>query len=119
MTPNSKQENGILVNNEKRAFSRIYVKTEVTCRSFAGRIDVRTSDGILRNFSADGAYIESSDPYVPGSIIVLNMIHFPSLPLYLTEEISPRSSCLAEVRWKQELTDFEVFRYGVGLRYLD
>jgi len=41
------------------------------------------------------------------------------MPAFIADEERPRSICLADVKWRQELVDENVTRYGIGLRYLD
>jgi len=41
------------------------------------------------------------------------------MPAFIADEERPRSICLADVKWQQELADADTVRFGMGLRYLD
>ena len=49
----------------------------------------------------------------------MRMVRYPPMPASMADEERPRSICLAEVKWRQELADENATRYGIGLRYLD
>ena len=73
----------------------------------------------MRNFSSQGIYIETSHNYKSGTIVIMRMVRYPPMPSSMADEERPRSICLAEVKWRQELADKNTNRYGIGLRYLD
>jgi hypothetical protein len=72
----------------------------------------------MRNFSSGGSYIETTDKYPSGTILIVRMLRYPSTPSSLDDE-RPRSICLAEVKWRRAVADETAIRYGIGLRYLD
>jgi hypothetical protein len=37
----------------------------------------------------------------------------------MSDEEQPRSICLAEVKWQEEMADDKAIRFGMGLKYLD
>lgn len=65
------------------------------------------------------SYIETSDKYKSGTILIMRMVRYPQIPSSLADEEKPRSICLAEVKWRKKLTDEDTFRFGMGLRYLN
>ena len=73
----------------------------------------------MRNFSAEGLYVETSREFKPGAILLLRMEHFPPASPSPAAVGQPPSICLAEVKWRQELAAENTNRYGIGLRYLD
>ena len=103
----------------ERAAPRNATEAAITCRPFASNGDVCASDGVMRNFSSQGSYIETSQKFEPGAILIMRMVRYPPMPAFIADEERPRSICLADVKWRQELVDENVTRYGIGLRYLD
>ena len=73
----------------------------------------------MRNFSNEGSYIETTDKYQTGTILIVRTVSYPSMLSSTTVEEQPRSFCLAEVKWCQELSDIYSNRYGIGLKYLN
>ena len=73
----------------------------------------------MRNFSSEGSYIETSQNYGSGTVLILRTVRYPSMPSSMADEEQPRSICLAEVKWRQELAGENAIRFGMGLRYLD
>jgi hypothetical protein len=106
------------IHSTKRAVQRHWVETTITCRPFVSDRPSRTVDGMMRNFSSRGAYIEAFRPFKPGTILIVRMIRYPSMPLSVDDADRPLSICLAEVKWLQELTEKTPVRYGMGMRYL-
>ena len=103
----------------KRFAPRNPTEAAITCRPFASSSALRASGGIMRNFSCNGSYIETSCEFKSGTILIIRMTRYPSLPSSLAAEEGLRTICLAEVKWLQELTDVNAIRFGIGLRYLD
>ena len=91
----------------------------VACRPFASNGATRTADGVIRNYSGKGVYMETSHRFKSGTILHLRIVQYPSEPLSVSTDASPRSICLAEVKWQQKLADAKGHQYGLGLRYLD
>ena len=103
----------------KGAASRNPTEAAITCRPFTSSGALRTSDGVMRNFSNGGSYIETSHKYKSGTILIVRTLRYPTMPSFVVDEERPRSICLAEVKWLKELADENAIRYGIGLRYLD
>ena len=100
-----------------RTASRQPTEAVVTCRPFTSSGSQHASDGVLRNFSNNGFYIETSCPYASGTILLMRTVRYPTtLPTDADER--PRSICLAEVKWMQTLAQADAVRYGIGGRYL-
>ncbi len=91
----------------------------VACRQFASNSATHTADGVIRNYSGKGVYMETSQRFKSGAILHLRIVQYPPEPLTVNADMRPRSICLAEVKWQQELTDAKGLQYGLGLRYLD
>ena len=73
----------------------------------------------MYNFSNQGAYIETTGKYGTGTILIVRILGNPYISASMVDEVQPRSICLAEVRWQQQLVDENAIRYGMGLKYLD
>mgnify|MGYP001044498393 FL=1 len=91
----------------------------VTCRPFTSSGATHTADGVIRNYSGKGVYMETSHRFKSGTILHLRIVEYPTEPLGAEGDVRPRSICLAEVKWRQELADANGLQYGLGLRYLD
>lgn len=98
---------------------RYHTEAAITCQPFTSSGALRASNGVLRNFSCNGSYIETSCELKPGTIIIIQMTRCPPLPSSLAAEEGLRTICLAEIKWRQELTDAKAIRFGMGVRYLD
>lgn len=103
----------------QRAAPRTSTEAMVTCRPYTSSGAVHATDGVMRNFSSDGLYIETSRSYPSGTILLMRMLRYPPAPLEAGGEELPRSICLAEVKWQQVLGEDEAVRYGMGVRYLE
>ena len=103
----------------ERIAPRNATETVITCRPFASNGAICASDGVMRNFSREGSYIETSHRYKSGTILIVRMVRYPSMSLSMAYDERPPTICLAEVKWRQELADDKAIRYGFGLRYLD
>lgn len=103
----------------RRTASRNLTEAPITCRPYASTFTNCASDGVMRNFSGEGSYIETSHEYKSGTILIMRMVGYPQISCSVADEEKPRSICLAEVRWQKKLTDDNHFRFGMGLRYLN
>jgi len=103
----------------KRFVPRNPIEAEITCRPYTSSGAVLASDGVMRNSSSRGSYIETSHKYKSGTILIVQMVHYPNMPSTMSFKEWPRSLYLAEVKWQQELTYKNAIRFGMGLRYLD
>jgi len=102
----------------QRRASRRPTEAFVTCRPFTSSGSQHASDGVMRNFSSNGLYIETSRPFRSGTILFMRTVRYPPAnPMAVDER--PRSICLAEVKWLQELAQADAVRYGMGVRYLE
>jgi hypothetical protein len=98
--------------------SRNPTQAAITCRPFTSGGATPAVDGVMRNFSEEGSYIEISHNYNPGTILHLRMVCYPPISFLVVSGEQPRSICLAEVRWRKELVDDDIIQYGLGLKYL-
>ena len=105
--------------NKKRDAPRNPTEAAITCRPHTSCGAICASDGVMRNFSNGGSYIETGHKYKSGTILIVRTLRYPPMPASVAYEELPRSICLAEVKWRQELADENAIRYGIGLRYLD
>jgi hypothetical protein len=104
---------------KQRIVPRNPTEAAISCRPLSSSGSPRTSSGVMRNFSSQGIYIETSHNYASGTIVIMRMVHYPPMPSSTADESQPRSICLAEVKWQQALADETAIRYGIGLKYLD
>ena len=88
-----------------RDAQRNSTETAITCHPYTSSGAAQSSDGVMRNFSSSGSYIETSLEYKSGTILIVRTLRYPPRPLSLVVEDQPRSICLAEVKWRQELVD--------------
>jgi hypothetical protein len=103
----------------ERTAPRIATEAAITCRPFTSCGAAHTADAVMRNFSEEGSYIETSREFKLGTILHMRMVRYPPKQTYTAGETQPRSICLAEVKWQQDLADDNAIRFGMGLRYLD
>jgi hypothetical protein len=111
----------IMINKKivKRAASRSPTEAAITCRPYDSRGAVQTTDGVMRNFSSQGSYVETSGKFESGTILILRMLRYPSANATLADENQPRTIGLAEVKWRHKLSAGNGNRYGMGLKYMD
>ena len=103
----------------ERIAPRNPIETVITCRPFASNGAIYASDGVMRNFSRGGSYIETSHRYKSGTILIIRTLRYPPMLSSMADEEQPRSICLAEVKWQEEMANDNDIRFGMGLRYLD
>ena len=103
----------------ERVSPRNPTEAAVTCQPYASTGSIYASAGVMRNFSSQGSYIETSRRYQSGTILIIRMVRYPALPPSIADEERPRSICLAEVKWRRELAGQNAIGYGIGLRYID
>lgn len=105
---------------ENKAIDRFapcyHTEAAITCQPFTSSGTLRASNGVLRNFSCNWSYIETSCELKPG---IIHMTRCPPLPFSLAAEEGLRTICLAEIKWRQNLSDANPIRFGMGVRYLD
>jgi hypothetical protein len=102
-----------------RADERVATIVEVICRPYTSTGNVRSAKGVMRNFSSQGSYIETDLKFNSGTILIVRMVGCLPTPSSAESSEKPRSICLGEIKWRQNLMDEEDGRYGMGLRYLD
>ena len=112
-------ESEIKVAADQRTAEQNSSAAAIVCQPYASSRAARTADGVMRNFSNAGLYIETTHPFKSGTILVVRTVGRLSVAPSSTGENRPRSISLAEVRWRQELAHDADHRYGLGLRYLD
>ena len=104
---------------EKRGSPRHPAAVEVAHRPYTSTGTIRQSNGIIRNFSNGGVYIETPHGYKSGTILVIRTtLSAPASSACVPGE-GLRTICLAEVKWQMDLSDQKLPGYGMGLRYLD
>ena len=103
---------------KRRVASRNPTEVVIACRQFSSNGAAHTADGVMRNYSENGFYIETSHGFNLGTILHIRMVHYPPCPPSLAAEELPRSICLAEIKWRQEMVSENTIQYGFGLRYL-
>jgi hypothetical protein len=103
----------------RRTALRNCTQAHIICKPYTSGGVFRRVEGVMRNFSRNGSYIETSQPFKSGTILILRMEQYPLIPASADSDQWPRSFCLAEVKWQQTMGDKETTRYGIGVRYLD
>ena len=104
--------------NHKRNQDRSLTDASITCQPLTSDV-AQASDGIIRNFSSTGFYIETSRGFKPGTVLIVRMTQYPAMSSSIAAEEGLRSISLAEVKWMQELADENTTRYGMGVRYFN
>lgn len=104
---------------DQRKTERHETAVAVVCQPYTSRRAERTIDGVMRNLSDGGFYMETRHPFKNGSILIVRTRGGPPEPSGRVESPRPRSISLAEIRWRRELAEDAEIRYGLGLRYLD
>ena len=112
-------DNRIKPQMVRRAAPRSPTETAITCRPYVSYRAVQTADGVMRNFSSLGSYVETSGRFESGAILIVRMLRYPSVIPALECDHQPRTIGLAEVKWRQKLPGGDGNRYGMGLKYLD
>jgi hypothetical protein len=102
-----------------RAVPRNPTEAVIACQPYTSITCIRASEGVMRNFSTEGFYIETSQKFKSGTILIVRVLRYPPLPLFVADEEQPKSICLAEVKWLQELAEKIPIRFGLGLKYLE
>lgn len=103
----------------ERVALRNPIEAAVTCRPFSSSGAFRTSEGVMYNCSIEGSYIETTNNYQTGTILIVQLAHSQYIASSIADDVRPRSICLAEVRWTQRQVDENAVRYGIGLKYLN
>ena len=61
----------------RRGAPRNPTEAAITCRPYASTGAIYSSAGVMRNFSSQGPYIETSRNYQSGTILILRMVRYP------------------------------------------
>ena len=69
---NSKEKKNI-----ERVGPRSPTEAGITCRPYASSGATRASDGVMRNFSNGGYYMETSNNHKLGTILIMRMVRYP------------------------------------------
>jgi len=103
----------------RRTALRNRTQAHIICKPYTSGGVFRKVEGVMRNFSPNGSYIETSHPFKSGTILILRMEQYPQVPASADGDQWPRSFCLAEVKWQRAMGDRDPVRYGIGVRYLE
>ena len=104
--------------NRQRDSHRITTKTTVQCQLYSSACNIKTVKGVMNNFSNSGYYIETSEQYKPGNILLVKVINYQSNSNFDHEGKQPRSVSLATVKWNNRISSDDI-RFGIGLKYLE
>ncbi|MGD8702397.1 MAG: hypothetical protein PVG51_17585 [Desulfosarcina sp.] len=104
--------------DKRRSTRRNPIKAAFVCRPFTSSEPSRVADAVMHNYSNNGSYVKTSQAFNLGTILHLRLVSYLEKSTYMPTENQPRSICLAEVKWLQELADNETHRYGLGLKNL-
>jgi hypothetical protein len=104
--------------DKRRSTRRNPIKATFVCRPFTSSKPDQALDAIMRNYSSNGSYVETSKAFNLGTILHLRLVNFLEKSTCMPTENQPRSICLAEAKWLQELADTETHRYDLGLKNL-
>lgn len=103
-----------------RGASRTPTDAIVRCQPHTSNGTARFTDGVMRNFSSSGAYIETSRPFKSGTTLLMRMLRYaPATPDAAVRQDQPRTICLAEVKWQRAREEADTRYYGMGIRYVD
>ena len=111
-------QNTFAIKTQRRTQDRGLTNACITCRSFTSDI-IQASDGIMRNYSNSGGYIETSRKFSLGTVLVVRMTRCPGMGSSFAAEEGLRTIGLAQVKWMQELADKNTARYGMGIEYFE
>jgi len=104
---------------EKRALDRCFTAVPVACCRFSILDGTATHEGTMLNCSCGGSYVELDRPIDEGTIVMLKS---SGVSDDRTSSVLPegyRSVSLAEVRWAKVIDEDFMYRFGLGLKYLD
>ncbi len=103
----------------ERTATRNPTEVNIICWPYTCTGAIRESEGMMRNYSTKGSYIETSRKFKSGTILTIRIARYPIKSCSLSTEEGLRSICLAEVKWLQKLENEIASLYGMGLRYLN
>ena len=101
-----------------RTDDRNPITVDVVCQPYGSSRNPCLAQGVMRNFSSQGSYVEIDRQFKSGTILIVRTVGCRSLPSESNKGEEPRSICLGEIKWRQDV-DCARYGYGIGLRYLD
>jgi hypothetical protein len=101
-------------NNDLRVDDQIDTEVPIVCRPYTSNGNVRLAQGVMRNFSSRGFYVESNQKFKTGTILIVRMVGCLPAPSFMESDEKPWSICLGEIKWEQDLADAEQCLYGMG-----
>lgn len=102
---------------DNRQDNRRGVAVSIDCQPFSLVYETHQSEGVLYNYSDEGAYVELPRPYNKGNILMMRLLEASRASL--DEEASAcRPMGLAEVKWVRHIEGAGPRRYGIGLKML-
>ena len=99
--------------------SSIRTEAPVICQTFSSTGGSHAADGVMRSYSSQESYIETTHPFKAGTILMVRMDGYPARSRSAIDQEGPRSIGLAEVKWQRPVQDADDIRYGIGLKYLE
>lgn len=102
---------------DKRQDNRSGVAVSIDCQPFSLVYETYQSEGILRNYSDEGAYVELPRSYYKGNILMMRLLEESPTPLDDAAGTC-RPMSLAEVKWVRHIEGVGPPRYGIGLKML-
>ena len=106
-------------HHDSRTDERFATEAEIICQPYGSTRTMRSVQGVIRNFSRGGLYIEIDHAFKTGTILMVRMVGCQATPSTPECREKPRSICLGEIKWQQDLGPEEAPHYGMGLRYID
>jgi hypothetical protein len=106
------------IQKEQRIAIRNLTDAAATCSPFTSTCPGSTVDGLVCNFSSNGCYIETSQKFQCGTMLIVRLTQYPAMSSLQAIDGCPRSISVAEVKWQQKLRDDAAACYGMGLQYL-
>jgi hypothetical protein len=105
------------IQKEQRIAIRNLTDAAATCSPFTSTCPGSTVDGLVCNFSSNGCYIETSQKFQCGTMLIVRLTQYPATTSLQAIDGCPRSISVAEVKWQQKLRDDAAACYGpVGLK---
>ena len=106
-------------HHDPRTEERFATEVEIVCQPYGSIRTMRSVQGVIRNFSRGGIYIEIDHAFKTGTILMVRVVGCQSPPSTTECREKPRSNCLGEIKWRKDLGSEEAPHFGMGLRYLD
>lgn len=104
------------VNMEKRTFERHFQKASIVCACFNTN---KYCPAKMLNYGEGGLYFESGFPFKPRTCIYIRVEKILPIASGYPLHHGLRSSTIGEVKWCQEISDSESYKYGIGVKYYE